>query len=95
MDKYYYVYIMTNKHNTTLYTGVTSDLLKRVYEHRNKLVDGFTKKYNIVKLVYFEAFENVHDAIEREKSIKDGSRRRKVELIRSVNSGWNELSDQL
>ncbi|MFZ3062927.1 MAG: GIY-YIG nuclease family protein [Actinomycetota bacterium] len=95
MYKQYYVYIMTNKYNTTLYTGVTNDLAKRVYEHRNKLVAGFTKKYNIGKLVYFEVFEDVNEAIAREKSIKDGSRRKKVELIKSSNAGWNDLSDQL
>jgi len=67
MDKQYYIYIMTNKSNRVLYTGVTNDLKRRVYEHRNKLVEGFTKKYNVVKLVYYEIFENSYSAISREK----------------------------
>lgn len=95
MDKQYYVYIMTNKYNTTLYAGVTSDLVKRVFEHKNKLAEGFTKNYNINKLVYFEVFEDVNEAIAREKSIKAGSRKKKVELIKSMNAGWDDLSTQL
>jgi putative endonuclease len=69
---------MTNQHNRVLYTGVTSDLKRRVYEHKEKLIDGFTKKYKIVKLVYCEIFENVYEAIEREKQIKAGSRQKKL-----------------
>lgn len=95
MDKQYYVYIMTNKYNTTLYAGVTSDLAKRVYEHKSELVGGFTKTYNIDKLVYFEVFEDVNEAIAREKSIKAGSRRKKIELIRSINADWKDLYEQL
>jgi len=71
--KQFYVYIMTNKRNSVLYTGVTSDIRKRVYEHKQKLVDGFTKKYNIIKLVYYEAFKDCTSAIQREKQIKAGS----------------------
>lgn len=86
---------MTNVKNTVLYTGVTSDLVRRVYEHREKLVSGFTKKYNVVKLVYYEAFEHIENAISREKQIKSGSRRKKIQLINSVNEQWRDLYDEL
>ncbi|NEQ73505.1 MAG: GIY-YIG nuclease family protein [Okeania sp. SIO2C9] len=82
---------MTNKRNTVLYTGVTNDLIKRVYEHKSKLVEGFTKKYNINKLVYFEMYENPSEAIAREKQIKAGSRQKKVNLINSMNLEWKDL----
>ncbi|WP_293154703.1 GIY-YIG nuclease family protein [Okeania sp. SIO2C9] len=91
MTKEYYIYIMTNKRNTVLYTGVTNDLIKRVYEHKSKLVEGFTKKYNINKLVYFEMYENPSEAIAREKQIKAGSRQKKVNLINSMNLEWKDL----
>ena len=81
----YYVYIMTNKVNTVLYTGITNDIRRRVYEHRQKLIEGFTKKYNIVKLVYYEAFADCTSAIQREKQIKAGSRKKKEKLINSIN----------
>ena len=87
----YYVYIMTN-HNGTLYTGVTSNLARRVYEHRNKLAEGFTKRYNISKLVYYETTTDVHAAVAREKQIKGWLRRRKVALIESVNPSWVDLA---
>ena len=90
-----YVYIMTNKNNTVLYTGVTSDLVKRVYEHKNKLADGFTKKYNAVKLVYYEVFDDISEAIRREKQIKGGSRDNKVRLIESMNPRWDDLYDDI
>ena len=90
-----YVYIMTNKNNTVLYTGVTSDLVKRVYEHKNKLADGFTKKYNAVKLVYYEVFNDISEAIRREKQIKGGSRDNKVRLIESMNPRWDDLYDDI
>jgi len=93
--KHLYVYIMTNKINTVLYTGVTNNIRKRVYEHKNKLVDGFTKKYNVVKLVYYEAFADFMSAIQREKQIKAGSRRKKEELINSINKEWRDLYDEL
>jgi putative endonuclease len=93
--KHLYVYIMTNKANTVLYTGVTNNIRKRVYEHKNKLVDGFTKKYNVVKLVYYEAFSDCMSAIQREKQIKAGSRRKKEELINSINKEWRDLYDGL
>ena len=88
----YYVYIMTNR-SKTLYTGVTNDLVRRVYEHKNKMVDGFTKKYNITKLVYFEETNDVQSAITREKQIKGWLRRKKIALIQSVNPGWKDLSE--
>ena len=86
---------MTNKYNTVLYTGVTSDLQRRVYEHKSKLVDGFTKKYNIIKLVYHEIFENIYNAIAREKQIKGGSRQKKIDLVNSFNQEWKDLYDSL
>ncbi|MBI2075475.1 MAG: GIY-YIG nuclease family protein [Candidatus Harrisonbacteria bacterium] len=84
---------MTNKTNSVLYTGVTSNLEKRTYEHKNRLVDGFTKKYNLNKLVYFEIFDSIQDAIAREKQIKGGSRRKKIALIESMNADFKDLSD--
>ena len=91
----YYVYIMTNPRNTTLYTGVTSDLIKRAYEHREKLVDGFTKRYNLSKLVYYEVFDDVEQAILREKQIKGGSREKKLQLINGPNKAWKDLYEDL
>ena len=93
MSKEYYVYIMTNK-SRTLYTGVTGDLVRRVYEHKNKLVPGFTKKYNIQYLVYYENTSNVYSAIEREKQIKGWLRARKIALIDSMNPEWKDLSEE-
>ncbi len=91
MTVQYYVYIITNKRNTVLYTGVTNDLKKRVHQHKTKLIDGFTKKYNISKLVYYEVFSDIYNAITREKQIKGGSRKRKIDLINSINSNWSDL----
>jgi len=95
VNKQYYVYIMTNVRNTVLYVGVTNDLIRRVYEHKCGLVDGFTKKYNIAKLVYYEVFEDIENAILREKQIKAGSRQKKVHLINSTNREWCDLYDEL
>jgi putative endonuclease len=95
MAKQYYVYIVTNKNNNVLYTGVTSDLKKRIYEHREKLVEGFTKKYNLAKLVYYEIGRDVNSAILREKQIKGGSRAKKIELVNSINSDWRDLYVEL
>ena len=95
LRKQAYVYIMTNQRNTVLYTGVTTDLRKRVYEHKAKLVDGFTKRYNITKVVYYEVFDDVENAILREKQIKAGSRERKIELINSMNEEWKDLYGDL
>ena len=92
MSKQYYVYIMTNKTNRVLYTGVTNDLKRRVYEHKKKLLEGFTKKYNIVKLVYYEICDDIEGAIAREKQIKGWLRRKKVALIESLNQDWRDLS---
>ena len=91
MQKTYYVYILTNKTNTVLYTGVTSDLKRRIYEHKHKMVEGFTNKYNVNKLVYYEVSNDVYAAISREKQIKAGSRQRKIDLISSVNMEWQDL----
>jgi len=84
---------MTNKNNTVIYVGVTSDLLKRVYQHKTKSYKGFTQKYNCDKLVHFEEFSNINLAIEREKQIKSGNRQRKIDLIESNNSEWKDLSE--
>ncbi len=92
-QKQYYVYIMTNYEETTLYTGVTNDLVRRVFEHKNKLVKGFSSKYNLKKLVYFEEGNDVEQAIMREKQIKSWSRQKKVELINSLNKNWDDLSE--
>ena len=90
-----YIYILTNKYNNVLYTGVTSDLKKRVWEHREKLVEGFTKRYNVAKLVYYEIFVDIRDAIAREKQIKAGSRQKKIDLITNLNPQWRDLYDDL
>jgi len=82
---------MSNKYDNVLYIGVTNDLKRRVYEHKNKLINGFTKKYNVTKLVYFEEFSEVEDAIDREKQLKGGSRQKKIELIESINNKWRDL----
>ena len=78
-----------------LYVGVTNDLIRRVYEHKEKLVEGFTKKYNITKLAYYEVFEEIESAISRGKQIKAGSRRRKIQLINSINKEWHDLYEKL
>jgi putative endonuclease len=86
---------MTNKYNTVLYTGVTNDLVRRVYEHKNKLIDGFTAKYNITKLIYYEIAQDVNEAIRREKQIKGWSRDKKKALIESLNSQWRDLYEEI
>jgi len=90
---HYYVYIATNKNNTVLYTGMTNNLLRRIFEHKHKYISGFTSRYNIVKLVYFEVYIDVNEALKREKQIKAGSRRKKMELITGINSKWKDLYD--
>jgi putative endonuclease len=92
--KQYCVYIMTNKHNTVLYTGVTNDLQRRVLEHKSGRGSKFTSKYKIIKLVYFEMGDNVDAAIAREKQIKAGSRQKKIDLINSMNPEWKDLYDE-
>ena len=95
MSRQYYVYIMTNLHNTVLYTGVTNDLKRRIYEHKDRLIDGFTKKYNIKKLVYYKVFECPENAILREKQIKAGSRKKKIDLISHFNKEWVDLYEMI
>jgi len=88
----YYVYILTNKHHNVLYTGVTNDLERRCYEHKEKKIKGFTQKYNVDKLIYFERFDSIDSAIAREKQIKGFSKEKKLALINKVNNEWKELS---
>ena len=90
----YYVYLLTNKRNTVLYTGVTNNLERRIYEHKNKLIEGFTARYNINKLVYFESTTSIETAIQREKQIKGWLRKRKNELVESINPEWKDLSEE-
>ena len=89
----YYVYILTNQSNKVLYTGITNNLERRVYEHRVKLIRGFTSKYNIIKLVYYDSTTDVNSAIAREKQIKGWSRQKKIDLITGVNPQWVDLSE--
>jgi putative endonuclease len=86
---------MTNKNNTVLYTGVTNNIIRRVYEHKEKLIDGFTKKYNCSKLVWYEIYDDSYNAIAREKQIKAGSRKKKLDLINKMNPEWNDLYKDL
>ena len=89
----YFVYILTNTHNTTVYIGVTNDLQRRLYEHKNHLVAGFTKQYNLHKLVYFECTSDVRAAIAREKQLKGWTRAKKNALIETTNPQWRDLSE--
>ena len=91
----YYVYILASKRNGTLYIGVTSDLIKRVYEHKNNLVDGFTKKYGVHQLVYYESINDVESAIRREKQLKKWKRSWKIKLIENDNAEWRDLYFEL
>ncbi len=86
-----YIYITSNVKNTTIYIGVTSDLVKRIYQHKSGAVDGFTKKYKVDKLVYYEIFDDIRDAIEREKQLKGWSRKKKNKLIEKQNPEWRDL----
>jgi len=95
MQKYFYVYIMTNFLHSVLYTGVTNDLKRRTYEHKTRKGKGFTSRYNATKLVYYEVFEDAYSAIAREKQIKGGSRQKKIDLINNKNPEWRDLSDDL
>ena len=95
MNEQFYVYILTNKSNKVLYTGVTNNLRRRVIEHKEGLVEGFTKRYMTKKLVYFEAHDSVLDAIAREKQIKGGSRERKQGLVNRFNPQWQDLYEEL
>ncbi len=95
MGKTFFVYIMTNPRKTVLYTGVTNDLARRVYEHKEKRAPGFASRYNVTDLVYYEVAETAEAAIAREKQVKAGSRRRKIDLIRRMNPAWRDLSGEL
>lgn len=94
-NRQYYVYIATNKANSVLYTGVTNNLIRRSYEHRNSVVSSFTSKYKITKLIYYEIFQDVNEAIKREKQIKAGSRKKKLELIKKMNSQFKDLYEEI
>jgi putative endonuclease len=95
VNKQYYVYMMTNKHNTVLYTGMTNDLRRRAYEHRTGRGGGFTSRYNVRKLVWYEVCEDVNSAIAREKQIKGGSRKKKIDLVEGMNPEWRDLYGEL
>ena len=95
LTKQYYVYFLTNWNNKILYVGVTNDLQRRTYEHQNKLKKAFTEKYNLNKLVYYEVYEEVEQAILREKQIKGGSRQKKNELVNGFNPKWEDLTNKL
>ncbi|MBQ6515628.1 GIY-YIG nuclease family protein [bacterium] len=95
MNKIYAVYILTNYNETTFYIGVTGDLQKRIWEHKNKVVEGFTKKYNVNKLVYYELTDNVETALNREKQLKRWHRQWKINLIKEVNPEFKDLSESL
>ena len=94
-ENIYYVYIITNKSNTVLYTGITSNLVRRIYEHKNKIVDGFSKTYNVNKLVYFETSSSIESAIKREKEIKGKKREYKINLINNQNPSWSDLYETI
>ncbi len=93
MEKSYYVYILASKRNGTLYTGVTNNLERRVYEHKNNIIKGFTKKYNVHNLVYFEETNNINDALEFEKRLKKWNRAWKIKLIEKDNPEWKDLAE--
>ena len=94
MPNQYYVYILTNKYNTVLYVGVTNDLFRRIQEHKDRIHPGFTSKYRISKLVYFETTEDIEAAIMREKQLKAGNREKKERLINTLNPEWRDLSEE-
>ena len=93
--KNYYVYLLTNDYNNVMYVGVTNDLKRRLYEHKNKIIEGFTSKYNVHKLVYYESFSNADTAIKREKQLKHWIRAKKNALVETVNPEWKDLSVEL
>ncbi|MBU2548284.1 MAG: GIY-YIG nuclease family protein [Proteobacteria bacterium] len=94
-EKHSYVYIMTNRVNRVLYTGVTNDLVRRVFEHRNGMGEGFTARYKVNKLVYFEVFRDIEEAINRENQIKGGSRKKKLALVERMNPEWRDLYEEI
>ena len=93
--KSYYVYILTNAGNRIFYVGVTSNLVKRIYEHKSKAVEGFTSQYRVNKLVYFEETSDVHSAIDREKKLKKWRRDFKIQLVSKINPDWHDLYDDI
>jgi putative endonuclease len=93
--KYYFVYILASKKNGVLYIGVTNELVRRVYEHKNNMIKGFTKKYNVHRLIYYETFNDPYHAIQREKRLKKWNRDWKIRLIKIVNPEWKDLYDTL
>ena len=95
MSKTYYVYLLSNKKSTVIYTGMTNDLVRRVYQHKQGQSESFTQRYRVNRLVYFESFADVRDALEREKQLKAGSRQKKLDLINSTNPEWRDLYDEL
>jgi putative endonuclease len=95
INKNYYVYLLTNWNNRVIYVGVTNDLKRRYYEHKNKLIEGFSQKYNLNKLVYYEETRDIYDAISREKEIKKWRREKKNQLVNQINSEWRDLSEML
>jgi len=94
MSKTYYIYLVTNWNNKVLYTGVTNNLERRIYQHKNKLIEGFTEKYNVNKLVYFEQSTDINSAITREKEITKWRREKKNKLVENTNKSWEDLSEQ-
>jgi putative endonuclease len=92
--KNYFVYLLTNKNHRVMYVGVTSDLERRIFEHKNKMIEGFTARYNVDKLVYFEQTSDVHAALNREKEIKKWRREKKNNLVASINPRWLDLSEE-
>ena len=93
-NRQYYVYVLTNKSNKVIYIGVTNNLERRMFEHKNKLVEGFTKRYNLTKLVYYEVTEDVESAIKREKQLKNWHRDWKISLVNQLNPEWEDLSQR-
>jgi putative endonuclease len=93
--KQYYVYILASKKNGTLYVGVTNDLVRRVYEHKNGILEGFTKKYNVKLLVYYEIHQEINEAIKREKAMKSWYRKWKIDLIEKMNPEWKDLYEEI
>ena len=94
-EQHFYIYLMSNPGRTVLYAGVTRNLVKRVWQHKEKVADGFTKKYNVTDLVYYEIFDSPLEAIEREKQIKSWSRKRKNQMVEAENSSWKDLYEEI
>lgn len=95
MGQQFAVYILTNKTNSVLYTGVTNNLIRRIFEHKSKNIKGFSEKYNVTKLVYYELGENIEGAIKREKQIKNLVRRKKIDMINTFNPEWKDLYESI